>query len=255
MLFENVSFEVPEGQSLLVVGESGIGKSSLLRAAAGLWVKGCGTIELCDRHSVCLGKTWIASSGFIFVFCLCIYTHVDLTELEHLVAHISQQVVQLRFFMPQKPYMFLGSLKEQLLYPHADDVRPDADVEEALRQVHLQDLLDRHNLSDTKDWASLLSLGQQQRINFARVLLRPSIQFALMDECTSACDPENEMLLYQLLRQRLRSYVSVGHRPSLQNFHSHALWLRRSAFGPAEVTMHSMVEYQMMKKSIQQLSA
>ncbi|CAJ1352702.1 unnamed protein product [Effrenium voratum] len=211
VLFENVSFEVPEGQSLLVVGESGIGKSSLLRAAAGLWVKGCGTIELCDRHSV--------------------------------------------FFMPQKPYMFLGSLKEQLLYPHADDVRPDADVEEALRQVHLQDLLDRHNLSDTKDWASLLSLGQQQRINFARVLLRPSIQFALMDECTSACDPENEMLLYQLLRQRLRSYVSVGHRPSLQNFHSHALWLRRSAFGPAEVTMHSMVEYQMMKKSIQQLSA
>eukprot|EP00435_Cladocopium_sp_Y103_P026142 s3840_g6.t1 len=66
----------------------------------------------------------------------------------------------------------------------------------------------------------LLSLGQQQRINFARVLLRPSISFALMDECTSACDPANEFHLYRLLQAHLRGYVSVGHRPSLQDFHN-----------------------------------
>eukprot|EP00434_Breviolum_minutum_P003032 symbB.v1.2.002665.t2/scaffold138.1/size301272/6 len=179
VLFEKLSFDVLENQSLLVVGESGIGKSSLLRAAAGLWKDGIGRIELCERASV--------------------------------------------FFMPQKPYMFLGSLKEQLLYPHVEHHIPDVAIEDVLQQVRLDDLLLQHGLSEVKDWASLLSLGQQQRINFARVLLRPSISFALMDECTSACDPANELHLYQLLQQRLRGFVSVGHRPSLQDFHSHVL--------------------------------
>ena len=184
VLFGRLSFELLDGQSLLVTGESGIGKSSLLRAAAGLWTNGSGTIQLCDRRHV--------------------------------------------FFMPQKPYMFLGSLRSQLLYPRIDDrVVSDSELEEVLRRVRLGDLLDRHDLGDTRDWTSILSLGQQQRINFARLLLRPQSQLALMDECTSACDVQSESHLYEHLQKQLRSYVSVGHRPALRKFHSHVLWLRR----------------------------
>lgn len=183
VLCSRLSFELLDGQSLLVTGESGIGKSSLLRAAAGLWTNGSGTIQLCNRSHV--------------------------------------------FFMPQKPYMFLGSLRSQLLYPRIDDgMLSDSELAEALKRVRLGDLLDRHNLNETKDWTSILSLGQQQRINFARLLLMPQSELALMDECTSACDVQSESLLYRHLQKQLRSYVSVGHRPALRKFHSHVLWLR-----------------------------
>ena len=192
---QDLSFELLSHQTLLIVGESGIGKSSLLRAAAGLWTDGRGTLELRDRRQV--------------------------------------------FFMPQKPYMFLGTLREQLLYPHIDEnFIKDEKLEKALEQVNLGHLLDQHSLCESKEWASLLSLGQQQRINFARVLIRPEIKMALIDEGTSACDPANEARLYELLGQRLDSYVSVGHRPALQQFHSHALWLHKAS--PNKATSASM---------------
>ena len=212
-LCHNLSFELVRDQSLLIVGESGIGKSSLLRAAAGLWTDGRGTLQLCERRKV--------------------------------------------FFMPQKPYMFLGSLRDQLLYPHVDEsFVKDSDLEKALKQVNLGHLLEQHNLSESKEWASLLSLGQQQRINFARVLLRSDARMALIDEGTSACDPANEALLYELLGQRLCSYVSIGHRPALQKFHSHVLWLHKpslnstasacspSAADPTQIEFMPMAEFQ-----------
>ena len=212
-LCHNLSFELVGSQSLLIVGESGIGKSSLLRAAAGLWTDGQGTLQLCKREQV--------------------------------------------FFMPQKPYMFLGSLRDQLLYPHVDEsFIQDAELEKALKQVNLGHLLEQHSLSESKEWTSLLSLGQQQRINFARVLLRPDMKMALIDEGTSACDPANEALLYELLGQRLCSYVSIGHRPALQQFHSHVLWLHKpppgcaasacapSATEPTEIEFMPMAEFQ-----------
>merc|ERR1712050_558376 len=74
----------------------------------------------------------------------------------------------------------------------------------------------------------MLSLGEQQRINFARLLLQPpGLQLALIDEGTSACDVENEGRLYAALQQRLKSFVSVGHRPALRRYHTHALVLQR----------------------------
>jgi len=204
-LCQRLSLELKSGRSLLIVGDSGIGKSSLLRAIAGLWSDGRGVIELCSSEA---------------------------------------------FFMPQRPYMFLGTLRDQLLYPNVKGIATDAEIEDALRRVNLGDLLEHHSLSDTKEWASLLSLGQQQRINFARVLLRPSVTVALIDEGTSACDAGNEALLYGLLKQRLRSFVSVGHRPALQAFHSDVLWLQKpevnpssSASGPTQFSFLSMAEF------------
>merc|ERR1712241_270888 len=98
-------------------------------------------------------------------------------------------------------------------------------------------------------WSSVLSLGEQQRMNFARAFVQPSLQLALIDEGTSACDSASEARLYTLLSRRLRSHVSVGHRPSLRSYHSHALWLRRGCmssagtWGPAHCSVLPMAEF------------
>jgi len=209
-LAERLSLQIDGGQTLLIAGDSGIGKSSLLRATAGLWTDGSGSVSLCGGSSV--------------------------------------------FFMPQRPYMFVGTLREQLLYPEVNRASVNSAVlEEALREVGLGYLLEQHSLWDSKEWASLLSLGEQQRINFARVLLKRGVRLALVDEGTSACDPQNEARLYSLLQQRVGSYVSVGHRPALQQHHSHVLWLQRPQgaeglsapiHGPAHASLLPMAEYQ-----------
>eukprot|EP00928_Gymnodinium_smaydae_P023304 TRINITY_DN19281_c0_g1_i2.p1 TRINITY_DN19281_c0_g1~~TRINITY_DN19281_c0_g1_i2.p1 ORF type:complete len:170 (+),score=14.03 TRINITY_DN19281_c0_g1_i2:137-646(+) len=124
--------------------------------------------------------------------------------------------------------MFNGSLRDQLAYPHTNDVAlSDSMLEEVLTKVNLEHLFTQYRLDDVKDWSSILSLGQQQRISFARLLLRPNVRLALIDEGTSACDSANEELLYSLLEQHVRSYVSVGHRPSLHRFHSQVLRMKR----------------------------
>ena len=122
------------------------------------------------------------------------------------------------FFMPQRPYMFLGTLREQMLYPDLESDATDDTLAALLQEVNLGYLLKRYSLDDAETWTNVLSLGEQQRINFVRVLLRSDLQLALIDEGTSACDPANEQHLYKLLGERLRSYVSVGHRPPPPQF-------------------------------------
>lgn len=191
-IIEDLTFELRGGTSLLIVGESGIGKSSLLRAFAGLWSSGSGSVRRCSDDTV--------------------------------------------FFMPQRPYMCLGTLREQLLYPRAHRLdASDTTICNMLQQVNLSYLLDRHGLDAVQDWAAMLSLGEQQRINFARALLQPNLKLALIDEGTSACDPESEGRLYAALKQKLKSYVSVGHRPILRRYHTHALVLQRG--GPPDPEM------------------
>merc|ERR1719454_372063 len=130
--------------------------------------------------------------------------------------------------------MYLGTLQEQLLYPHVErtDVSPAA-LRGALQNVNLGYLVDRYSLNQTQEWTNILSLGEQQRINFARLMMRPSLSLALLDEGTSACDPANEAYLYEMLARRKHSYVSVGHRPALRQFHAHALWLSKPEAGEA----------------------
>ncbi|MDA0291615.1 MAG: ABC transporter ATP-binding protein/permease, partial [Cyanobacteria bacterium] len=128
-------------------------------------------------------------------------------------------------FIPQKPYMLLGSLREQLCYPLAQTRFSDSQLRNVLEEVNLAGMISRYpDLGIQQDWPRLLSLGEQQRLAFARLLLN-SPQFAVLDEATSALDVATERRLYGLLAQRDMAFISVGHRPTLTAFHNTVLQL------------------------------
>lgn len=128
-------------------------------------------------------------------------------------------------FLPQRPYMLLGSLREQLVYPNLSSNISEEELYKMLQEVHLADLPKRVGGFDTVlKWADLLSLGEQQRIMFVRLFLN-NPKYAILDESTSALDEDNETIVYSKLQQSGISYISVGHRSSLLKFHNHELLL------------------------------
>ena len=180
-LVQDLSIEVPRGQGLLVMGASGCGKSSLLRAIAGLWDSGSGTIVRPDADQI--------------------------------------------LFLPQRPYMVLGTLRDQILYPNTHIDADDQRLTQTLEQVNLADLAARFGGFDAeRDWAAVLSLGEQQRLTFARLLLQKP-KYAILDEATSALDSDNEARLYQHLRAIGTTFLSVGHRLTLTDYHQLTLAL------------------------------
>ena len=121
-------------------------------------------------------------------------------------------------FLPQKPYIPVGSLREALTYPDPVEAHGDAEILEALALCQLDHLADR--LDETAIWSLTLSGGEQQRLSFARALLvRPDWLF--LDEATSALDEASETALYQLLAERLpdATVVSIAHKPGVARFH------------------------------------
>lgn len=176
---------VQPGKGLLIVGPSGRGKSSLIRAIAGLWNAGTGRL-----------------------------VRPPLKEV---------------LFLPQRPYIILGTLREQLLYPNTNRQMTDAELKEVLQQVNLQNLLSRVECFDTEvAWENLLSLGEQQRLAFARLNVTHP-RFTILDEATSALDLHNEGNLYHQLQQTETTYISVGHRESLFNYHKWVLEILHDA--------------------------
>ncbi|MCY4055271.1 MAG: ABC transporter ATP-binding protein/permease [Cyanobacteria bacterium MAG CAR4_bin_6] len=130
-------------------------------------------------------------------------------------------------FIPQKPYMTLGTLREQLCYPQQPDpaLFSDDHLRSVLELVNLGTLIQRYpDFNVKQDWPRLLSLGEQQRLAFARLLLN-SPRYVVLDEATSAVDVKTERLLYSLLTERNISFISVGHRPTLTAFHDNVLEL------------------------------
>jgi vitamin B12/bleomycin/antimicrobial peptide transport system ATP-binding/permease protein len=127
-------------------------------------------------------------------------------------------------FVSQLPYLPLGDLRATVSYPANEGDIDDDRLRDVLRQVFLVHLVDR--LDEQRDWAKVLSPGEQQRIAFARVLLaRPKVVF--LDEATSALDEGLELALYQLLRSQLPDtiVVSVGNNSSVEQHHQRQLEL------------------------------
>jgi len=175
VIVENLTMDVKPEQGLLIVGPSGRGKSSLLRAIAGLWNSGTG----------------------------------------RLIRPPGKEIL----FLPQRPYIILGTLREQLLYPNVDRQVSDQELSEVLQQVNLQDVLTRVGGFDQEvPWENILSLGEQQRLAFARILVTHP-HFVILDESTSALDLINEKNLYQQLKGTKTTFISVGHRESLFDYH------------------------------------
>jgi len=174
-LIRDLSLNLPTGEGLLITGTSGCGKSSLLRAIAGLWDSGSGAIY-----------------------------RPELSQI---------------MFLPQKPYMVLGTLHRQLIYPHNDLKVTEQELNQALEKVNLGDLAKRSGGFDLEqDWDEILSLGEQQRLAFARVVINKP-RYVVLDEATSALDIHNEKVLYQHLLDSHTTFISVGHRPSLVQYH------------------------------------
>lgn len=185
-LLKALDLNLRPGTSMLLMGPSGTGKSSLLRTIAGLWNTGGGSI-----------------------------TRPPLARM---------------MFLPQRPYMVQGSLRDQLLYPGQNEDLNDGEISLVMEAVNLAEITDRvdNDFTRTVDWTNILSLGEQQRLSFARLLLRkPAMAF--LDEATSALDEPNERHLYQLLRESNITFVSVGHRSTLKEYHDQLLSLNKDA--------------------------
>ncbi|EPR44281.1 ABC transporter domain-containing protein [Desulfovibrio sp. X2] len=127
-------------------------------------------------------------------------------------------------FLPQKPYLPVGTLRAAVSYPVPAGGFDDEDVREALTACGLSRLAG--HLDDARYWAQELSPGEQQRLAFARMLLQRQ-DWLFLDEASSALDEPGEKALYALLRERLprAAILSVGHRGTLRAFHEHSLVL------------------------------
>lgn len=128
-------------------------------------------------------------------------------------------------FLPQKPYMVPGSLRDQLLYPKSSRDISDRELFDLLSRVNLAALPERCGGLDAElDFAKLLSVGEQQRLTIARALLhRP--QYVVLDEATSALDAANEQAMYELLRAAHVTLISVAHHVELRRYHTDVLEL------------------------------
>ncbi|MDO8478940.1 MAG: ABC transporter ATP-binding protein/permease [Candidatus Rokubacteria bacterium] len=147
-------------------------------------------------------------------------------------------------FLPQKPYLPIGTLREVISYPTPAAGLPagelpageldDQVLREALEAVGLPELAGR--LDEAGHWALQLSPGEQQRIAFARALVQKP-DWLFLDEATSAVDEAAETRLYQLVRDRLRgtAVLSIGHRSSLRAFHGRQLVVKPNGSAPASI--------------------
>jgi putative ATP-binding cassette transporter len=133
-------------------------------------------------------------------------------------------------FLPQRPYVPIGSLRNAVTFPAQPGAFGDAEIAEALTAAGLGDYAG--SLDDDHHWDRRLSPGEQQRLAMARALLhRPDWLF--LDEATSALDPEMEARLYKLLMERLpnATLISIAHRADLAAFHRRRLRFTRTEKG------------------------
>nr|XP_026256628.1 ATP-binding cassette sub-family D member 4 isoform X3 [Urocitellus parryii] len=190
-LVKDLNLKICEGQSLLITGNTGTGKTSLLRVLGGLWASTRGSVQM---------LTDFGPHGVLF--------------------------------LPQKPFFTDGTLREQVIYP-LKEIYPDSgstDDERIVRFLELAGLSSLVARTEGLDqqvdwnWYDVLSPGEMQRLSFARLFyLQP--KYAVLDEATSALTEEVESDLYRIGQQLGMTFISVGHRSSLEKFHSWVLKL------------------------------
>jgi len=208
VLVKDLSFKLGRGQSLLLTGHNGAGKSSIFRVLGGLWPTPTGTITKPGLHSAEPHRTI--------------------------------------FYLPQKPYSRLGTLRDNVVYPSEGGVAaearlPDNELMALLKLVDLEHLLS-HGVSrcNLTNWEAVLSLGEQQRLGMARLFFHKPA-YAILDECTSSVSSEMELLLYRECQRLNITYITICHRPSLRIWHTHSLHLLGDGkggytFGPIQHT-------------------
>ncbi|KAG2392541.1 hypothetical protein C9374_011266 [Naegleria lovaniensis] len=183
-LVENLCFRIEQNQHTIITGPSGSGKSSILRILANLWPHKIGQVIKPTSSS-------------------------DL------------------FYVPQNPYICTGTLRDQITYPlktEKGNTQDNPILFDAICKTKLQYILDRveRDWDVECDWNALLSPGEKQRLALARLFYHKP-KFIIMDESTSACDVNVEELIYDSLVKQGSTLISVGHRPTLIQFHTHML--------------------------------
>ncbi|KAH9718664.1 ABC transporter D family member 1 [Citrus sinensis] len=174
VLVENLTLKVEPGSNLLITGPNGSGKSSLFRVLGGLW-------PLVSGH---IAKPGVGSD-------------------------LNKEI----FYVPQRPYTAVGTLRDQLIYPLTSD-----------QEVDLEYLLDRYPPEKEINWGDELSLGEQQRLGMARLFYHKP-KFAILDECTSAVTTDMEERFCAKVRAMGTSCITISHRPALVAFHDVVLSL------------------------------
>jgi ABC-type uncharacterized transport system fused permease/ATPase subunit len=185
-LVRELTLRVPAGTNLLVTGPNGAGKSSMFRVLGGLWPLAEGRIRKPGGAA--------AESG------------------------LSHEI----FYVPQRPYVTVGTLQDQLLYPLTADAAhriPADELRALLRTVDLESLLDRSGGGESvTNWGETLSLGEQQRLGMARLFFHKP-KFAILDECTSGVTVEMEERFCRMVQELGCTCVTISHRPALMAFH------------------------------------
>eukprot|EP00924_Labyrinthula_sp_SR-Ha-C_P003233 snap_masked-scaffold_15-processed-gene-3.11-mRNA-1 protein AED:0.06 eAED:0.06 QI:0/0/0/0.5/1/1/2/0/1430 len=183
LLVKDLNFHIEHGTSMLLTGVNGSGKSSIFRCLGSLWnVPEPGVITKPGGNEPGLNK--------------------------------------LVFYLPQKPYNVLGTLRDQIFYPddqyHARKLTKD-DLIELLNEVDLGYLISR-DTDEERNWENELSLGEKQRLAMARLLYH-NPKYAILDECTSGVSAGMERRLYEVCKKRNITCITISHRPVLEKYH------------------------------------